>query len=365
VFTQNDFKITDIFSLTGGLRYTKEKLFQNNASWAFNQNFPSDSLNPSAAPGRVYQCLYGPLGPTAPPVAGRPIGVTYQSDPRACALPQRAKFDGWSYLASANAQWTPEILTYAKISKGFRGGALQLRLPSAAPAQPEIGKDIEVGFKGDFLDRRLRANLAWFRTNYSNQQFSFLVILPSGARTTQLFNAATSKFQGWEAEVQARPIEHFTLSGNVSHISAKYKSFPNFPSAAFGTIDASGFPLEIPKWTYNVSARYDVDLGPGNLALQADYSDQSNSPLTRATEQPVLPDALEHALRRNPGLLSARIDYDLHEMGLKLSVFGTNLTNEKYAANGLAQGTNGGITTGIVREPRVYGVALRYTFGEE
>ena len=87
--------------------------------------------------------------------------------------------------------------------------------------------------------------------------------------------------------------------------------------------------------------------------------------LTRATEQPVLPDALERFLRHNPALVSARIDYDLHEMGLKLSVFGAHLTNEKYAANGLAQGTNGGITTGIVREPRVYGVALRYTFGEE
>jgi hypothetical protein len=55
----------------------------------------------------------------------------------------------------------------------------------------------------------------------------------------------------------------------------------------------------------------------------------------------------------------------LKGVGLRVSVFGTNLTNEKYAINGLAQGVNGGITTGIVREPRVYGVGLRYAFGVE
>jgi len=367
VFTQNDFKINDIFSITGGLRYTKEKLFMNNASWAFNQNFPS-AVNPSAAAGRVYQCLYGALGPSGVADQFGPARLaTYQSDYRACGLEQRATYDGWSYMASANAQWTPDILTYVKYSKGFRGGALQLRLPQAPAAGPETAKEIEVGLKADFLDRRLRANLAWYRTNYSNQQFSFLVILPSGARTTQLFNAASSKYQGWEAEFTARPLSGLTLNANVSHLSSKYKSFPNFPSAAFGTIDAAGLRPESsgPAWNYNFSARYELDLGTGRLGLQADYADQSDIALNRTNEQPLVPDEIEKALRHNPGLLSARLDYDLADMGLRLSVFGTNLTNEKYAGYGLAQGTNGGITTGIVREPRVYGVALRYTFGEE
>jgi iron complex outermembrane recepter protein len=370
VFTQNDIKFTDIFSVTAGLRYTKEKLFQNNASWAFNQNFPS-AVNPSAAPGRVYQCLYGLLGPSGVADEFGPARLaTYQSDPRACALPQRAKFDGWSYMVSGNAQWTPDILTYVKYSKGFRGGALQLRLPQAAPAEPEIAKEIEIGIKGDFFDHRLRANLAAYKTNYSNQQFSFLVILPSGARTTQLFNAASARYKGWELELQARPLSGLTVSGNVGYLDAKYKSFPNFPSSSFGTIDAAGFRVENinggpAKWTYNVSARYDVEMGPGVLGLQADYSDQSDTPLTRATEIPAVPDAIERFLRHNPGLLSARIDYDLADAGVRLSVFGTNLTNEKYAGNGLAAGTNGGITSGIVREPRVYGVALRYAFGGE
>jgi iron complex outermembrane receptor protein len=216
----------------------------------------------------------------------------------------------------------------------------------------------------------LRANFAYYRTNYSNQQFSFLVILPSGARTTQLFNAASARYRGWELELQARPISGLSLNGSVSHLSAKYKSFPNFPSASFGAIDASGLQVENinggpSRWTYNVGGRYDIDVGSGVLGLQVDYSDQSDTPLTRATEIPVVPDAIEKFLRHNPGLLSARIDYDLKDMGLRLSVFGTNLTNEKYAGNGLGAGTSGGITTGIVREPRVYGVGLRYSFGAE
>ena len=367
VFTQNDIKFTDIFSATLGLRYTKEKLFMNNASWAFNQNFPA-ALNPSAGAGKVYQCLYGPLGPTGAPDQYGPARLaTYQTDPKACSLLQRASFNGTSYMASLNAQWTPDILTYAKISKGFRGGALQLRLPSAAAAGPETGKDYEVGLKADFLDRRLRTNIAWFRTDYTNQQFSFLVILPSGARTTQLFNAASSKYQGWEAEVMARPMSGLSLSANISYLDAKYIRFPGFPSAARGNIDAAGLRPESagPKWNYSFSTRYEVDAGAGKLGIQADYANQSNIPLNATNEQPLLPDALERSMRVNPGLLSGRIDYDLADMGLRLSVFGTNLTNEKYAGLGLAQGVNGGITTGIVREPRVFGVAVRYSFGNE
>ncbi len=367
VFTQDDIKFTDIFSATVGLRYTKEKLFMNNASWAFNQNFPSDTANPSAGAGKVYQCLYGPLGPSGPPVGGRPIGVTYQSDYKACSLIQKASFHGTSYMLSLNAQWTPDILTYAKISKGFRGGALQLRLPSAAPAGPETGKDYEIGLKADFLEHRLRANIAAFRTNYSNQQFSFLVILPSGARTTQLFNAASSVYKGWEAEFTARPMSGLTLGSNISYLDAKYKKFPGFPSAAFGNIDAAGLTPESsgPKWNYSFSARYEVAMGSGKLGLQGDYSNQSDVALNRTNEQPAVPDPIEKSLRHLPGLVNARIDYSLADSGVKLSVFGTNLTNEKYAGFGLAQGVNGGITTGIVREPRVYGVAVRYAFGGE
>src|SRR5690606_34027407 len=115
-----------------------------------------------------------------------------------CALDKSAKFSGTSYLASLNFQMTPDHLLYFKTARGFRGGALQGRDADAPAVAPETATDYEIGFKGDFFDKRLRTNVAIYQTNYTNKQEQQITTNSVGAATTILRNAAEARIRGAE-----------------------------------------------------------------------------------------------------------------------------------------------------------------------
>ena len=371
VFTQNDIKFTDQLSVTLGARYTEEKLSQNVAAWNYNQNFQSAALPNLSGPGRNFQCTFGPnAASTVTDAFGGPRPINFQSTLEACAVNQKAKFHGTSYLASVNYKLTPDTLLYAKLSKGFRGGALQQRAPYVAPVEPETAKDFEVGLKSEFFDRRVLLNLAAYRTNYTNQQQTGIEFVPgTTTRTTVLRNASEARYQGFEAEWQLRPFEGFSAYGNFGYLDAEYRKWPNAPVAlgnpAPATINAAGIDIEIPKYTGNVGARYELDLGPGRAGLQADLNFFSHTPLTALSNEAAVPDSYEKFVRKGRDLLSARIDYNMPQIGLQLALWATNLTDRHYQTANIVSTANGGLFEGLTREPRMYGITIRKSFGNE
>ena len=341
VFTQNDFKFNDMFSVTAGLRYTEERLEQDVAAFLYN-------ITTSPFPAR-YFCLAGPTL------------HTFQATEAGCTLSQKEKSSGTSYLLSANFQVTPSILVYLKTSKGFRGGALQVRAPDFPPAAPEKAEDYEIGLKSDWFDHRLRANLAAYQTDYKNKQETSIVIL-NGIQSTPIVNAATARIKGVEGEFTAAPIEGLTLTASFDYLDGKYRRFPN-AIGPVGIVDASGDAFTNPKWAYNIGGRYAFPVGPGELAVQANYAWRDKIRTTLLNNDPRLDPALAREWRKSIGLLNGSIDYTLPDKGLTLTVFATNLTNKKYQTYALTLPNYG--FTGITQEPRMYGISIRKTFGQE
>ncbi|MDB5445264.1 MAG: hypothetical protein JWQ97_581 [Phenylobacterium sp.] len=348
LFTQNDFKFNDVFSITAGGRYTEERLNQDVA-------FSLHSLTPSAP---VFICQAGPNKGTA------------TVNESACAVHQSAKFSGTSYLLSFNFQFTPGTLFYVKTARGFRGGALQVRAPDLPAAAPEIATDYEIGLKTDLFDRRLRANLAVFQTNYDNKQET-AIITQNGVQFTPILNAASARIRGFEGEFTAAPIRGLTLNANFGYLDTQYLSYPN-ALTRFGTVvDASGLPFgatfSAPKWTYNLGGRYVMDLGPGQVGVSANYAWTGKTAVTPLNRDPALPQSLIDEFAAAHGLLNASLDYTLADQGLTFSVFATNLTNETYRNYALTFAGAPfpyGVTT-TTQEPRMWGVSVRKTFGAE
>lgn len=340
VFGQQDIRITDRLSTTLGARYTVERLGQNLAAWSYFTGL-----------GR-YLCAAGSM-------AGQ-----LQENPERCAVASSARFSGTSYLASLNLQARPQVLVYARTSRGFRGGALQAREAEAPPAAPETATDYELGLKGDFFDGRLRANLAAYQTNYRNKQESVLFTNRTGALATILQNAARVRIRGAEAELTFRPVDGLTLFFNGGAIHAVYVSFPGAQTPE-GVRDLSGMRLGLPKYKFDLGGRYQAALGPGVLALQADYHAYSRFPqILPATLTPSLRDLAEE-FGRGHALVNARIEYSLPDRGVTFSVFGTNLTDERYQFGGSGGPVTSGVYTGLTQEPRMFGVSVRATFGDE
>jgi len=349
-FTQNDFQITSQLSVTAGYRYTKEK---RELTSALRRYDPFNNL---------WRCGHPSLAGLITPLES------------ACfvKLPQDSD-SGASYLLSLNYKPSSDILLYARTARGFRGGGFQLRTPTAPNFAPEVAEDIEVGLKADFFDRRLRANLAAYRTNYKNKQESQIVAVPIQGNATIITNAAQARIRGFEAELFAKPVAALSLRAAVSYIHGEYKKYPGALRYAGGTpIDASGERFAYPPWTVSMTARYEVPVGPGDLGLQADWSWTDHARPPPRLVDPAIPTALTDSFvsqgpggRNDLGLLNLRIDYALEDKGLTFSVFATNALDKHYQAPAIAQPNTGGIAQGITGEPRMWGIAVRKTFGGE
>ena len=70
-----------------------------------------------------------------------------------------------------NYEFSPseQLMYFASISTGFKSGHIQ---DAGNSVEPETVTNFELGFKSQYLDNSLRLNVALFRANYHNLQFS-------------------------------------------------------------------------------------------------------------------------------------------------------------------------------------------------
>jgi outer membrane receptor protein involved in Fe transport len=108
-----------------------------------------------------------------------------------------------------------------------------------------------------------------------------------------------------------------------------------------------------------------MEVGPGMLSFQADYAFVDDIPITPLNVEPRIPRALQEEFYDGHGLLNARVEYELADMGLTVGLFATNLTDEEYQTMSIAAGNAGNIQNGLTQEPLMWGVSLRKRFGEE
>jgi iron complex outermembrane receptor protein len=338
LFAQTTYHVTDALSLTAGGRYTKEKkslIARNrfyNGAGGFNCNIPNDPV--------------------------------IKPDPNVCEGYFSSTFDGWSWLFSADYKLNDGALVYAKTSRSFRGGGQNLRgttdPTSFTPFAPEFAQDYEIGVKADFLDNRVRLNLAGYITDYSDIQRSVIKSTPQGGIVTLLQNAAKGIIKGVEFEATAVPTDGLTLKGSLALTDAKYKEFTDINPLTGLPRDRSAEPFVIPKWTYSVGARYDVPVGDNTLGFQVDWYYQSGINFLPSKNAAI---PANTGFQNGYGLLNARIDFQIEAWNLEIAVYGKNLTNEKYLVDAV-DFTNSALShaSGVIGEPRIWGIQFKKRF---
>lgn len=346
LFTQVSARMTDWLSFTGGLRYSEDRKALELRSTAAG----NCSLSAGTPPVRL---------PNS-----------------ACLVSQRRKDSAVSYLASVEVKLAPDVLTYAKTSRGYRAGGFNLRGTTPAtygPFSPEMVTDYEIGLKSEFLDRRLRFNISAFHSNYTDIQRGVLVPNGIGGVATSTINAGKARINGLEAELSARPVDGLLLSGTLGITDAKYKEFNSacptpYPTTAAvpcvgGVFSRANEDFErVPPVTWSAAASYSHPVPLGSASIRADYSHQG--PTQQAGLTQTLTPALAGFVRQGSyGLLNARISWDIAEPDISLAVYGRNLTQEKYF-NYQLDLVNGGLghIVGNTGLPRQYGIEATFRF---
>jgi len=285
-------------------------------------------------------------------------------------LRQADTWKNFSYNASASYQWTPQIMTFARVSTAYKTGGYN---PGAlAPSYaPEHAMVIEGGFKADLFDRHVRLNATAFRTRYTDKQINRYVIDPlRGISTTIITNDATVDYRGFEAALTVIPASGFQIEANLGHVDPKYTRYPytfltpGGPAGATTTIDVSkeAHAPQASRWTYNIGASYSAPVGIGELGLRVNYAYKSPRyyfSLDRDYARNLLVRGnATHTLNANISLADVNLGVGAR---VKLEAWATNLLDEDQKVGGVDFGALG-FGTNVFLRGRAFGAAASTTF---
>ena len=334
-YGEADYDITDRLTLTLGARYTYDK----------KTSIVND--------GPIF--LYGTLE------EANPIQVIQPTLAGGQIVMDEPVSEDWSKFTprvSLRYDFTDDLMGYVLWSRGYRGGGFNGRPATigaaTVPYDPETLDNYEAGFKSEFAGGRVRLNGAVFLMKYKDMQQDLDVPAPgtSTGRENRTINASSAEFFGVELDLTAQVTQNLRVNGNLGYLDAKYEEF-------FGDIYSTGTPIDAtfldirraPKWTWNVGATYEVELGPDMDAwVTGDVHYIGPHEIT----------FLNNPNLRNGGqyLIDASVNVKWNET--TLSVFGKNLANEKGWTIGYD--VQGVWSYGAPRPRRSWGVALTQTF---
>lgn len=272
--------------------------------------------------------------------------------------PLNTESDSWDAITGRigfEYRWAENMMTYVSAARGFKSGGINGESRSLAdfqPFDPEFIWTYETGFKSDLIDDRLRLNTALFYSDYKNIQFRVFRADPdTGLFITYVDNAAAARLMGFEFDLTAIPAPGLELNLGLGFIDAEYRDIDPDNS----DITSATKLVETPKWTVNLSGEYLKSLGDwGDIIGRLDYvykakinHDVANNPI---------------ALQGAYGLFNGRLTFENADGNWSISVFGTNLTDERYILAGIDFTKSLGFADIQYARPREWGISFRYSF---
>jgi len=312
IYADGTIDFSDMYTLYGGLRYTKDK----------------GRLNDYAVEGFI-----------------SPTNLEYNDGDVTGRLGLRVKL-------------SPDFMVFGQFARGYRssafnGGALT-NPDDLTIAEPEQLDSYELGIKSQFFDRNVTFNASAFYYDFTDQQFTNV----AGLADQQLVNAGSSKITGIEMELVAMLSDEFTFNLGLGVIDSEYRTL-NLKSVDESgnevTLDLSGNELsEAPKYTLNFGADYFLSLGDiGDLTFNASATHVASQFYTANNSTLASGDSYWD--------VGMRIAYIDPEGRFEVSLFGKNLTDNDESAGIVLDATSQTRFT-TVPYPRRFGIQVSTSF---
>ncbi len=325
-FGHLELHLTDRLDLIGGLRYTDDK-----KTYRYGR-LNLDGTEPSGAfftPNFLVAGLHNLQG--------------------------EFKGDRVDYRIGANYDLTDDLMVYAQVSTGFKGGGINPR-PSAVDQVlsfgPETVTTFEGGFKSQLLDRRVRLNGAVFLNDYTDIQLVRYQCPDSVVLSCSVpSNAGNAEIFGFELEAFAEPVDGLTFDGSLGYLDFDYTEITN--PATLVTEDMIA-PF-ISKWQLSAGMQYEAELSGGaTITPRLDWSYRSD----------FFYNSINNDFNKIEGysLFNGRIAYTSADELWTLSANVTNIFDKFYYTGKSENIGSFGVVTGNPGRPREWSVTLRREF---
>ncbi|MDP9056216.1 MAG: TonB-dependent receptor [Pseudomonadota bacterium] len=383
VFAQVDFKPIKRVTLTAGIDYTHDgKYFSTNVH--SSDVFSGINLN---AIGALAVRAGAPQAVAAQLLALKALQIfpPFLNVPNAVES-GRTEDGDISWTARANFDATDRIKLYADVSTGFKASSINLSRDSrpalsdaaaiAAAGLGQVNQSYGTRFAGPehsmLFEGGMKAhwgiatlNLAIFRQSIKGFQSNLF-----NGTGFVLLNAQKESVNGFEFEGVINPVAELTLSQSLTYLRPKYDQFSN---SSFGDISGST-PAGIPPLSFTAAATWDHPFANGDHGiLRGDWHYESQTqiadglpseitvnPVSGAVDYQAAIDAAR-AFKRTVSEFDGSLTYHLHS-GLEVSVWGRNLTDDRYITVIFNSPAQPGSVSGYPNQPRTYGVSALYKF---
>ena len=365
LYLDGSYDISDRLTVSAGIRYTEDE-----------KDFERYNLGTASNPVSNIMTLEQFQDPFTNPFPESSFGNVQKLSNTWDAVTYRLAFD---------YQVSDDIMVYGSYATGFVAGGFSETCGSEFSCQPydsEENQNAEIGLKSDLMDGALRLNLAAFHTQYENLQRDTVVTFIDAAGNTFQETVAVNEGQttamGFEAEFQWAVDANLRIDGNLGWLDHEYDQYSpginptdlGLPAGAPIESDLSGLGVPFsPEFNYNLAATYFQDLRSGGTLtynVSVNYQDETQTSPFPANAQGL--DGSGQLIIKQKGntqmeertLVNAYITYNAADNGIEMSLYGKNLTDERYrvAANPVATLWN------FTRHgaPREVGIQIGYSF---
>ena len=257
-------------------------------------------------------------------------------------------------------------IVYGTFASGFKSGGFNHPLRVGAVIEPETIDMIEVGYKADLTDS-LRLTSALFVYSYKDLQVTKAAGDNASVSTE---NATDSDIRGLDVDLTWAATDNLTFKINAEYLDTEYKDYetagraPNTVLTGDPTAIGYGFVffnakgeemLRSPKLAVYAAVQYysSISIGgrEGNLSLNMNYAWKDDYVFDFEV------DPLIDVTQDAHGILNTRATLTVDNM--TFSVWGKNLTDEKYFFDKVVAATN---NRGNYGHPRTFGVDFAYRF---
>ncbi len=327
VYGQGSYDITDQLKFTLGARYSVEKKDGDVDAYRYDPTSvaPGDYIGRDQVVPNAFVTL--------PPIL---VNKTWKD---------------WGGKVGLDYKINPDALLYASISRGFKGGGINIGAQQVFSGfdnfsvNPEYLVSYEVGAKTSWLDKRLRANIAFFLSKYTDQQ-----VFQGVEGNPILTNAGKSTIKGGEFELNWSPDETWLFNAGVGYTHARFDEFMAGPELDY----AGNKLLSSPELTLSGLARKQFKIGDNILGFQVDFIhlssqefDVSNDPRFREPARTIF---------------NTRGSYDFGpNLQYSIELWGKNIFSKKYCSDRVDITVFGFISC-TPSEPASYGATMRYRF---
>ena len=323
-FANADWAISDQLKLSGGVRYSDDKLDFKGCS-ADNDGNTAPVWNTGVA--AIVAARTG--RPFSNPGIGTNQCLTYKADFSGPAGLVNSQLKQDNVSGRLALTWTPNsrTLAYASVSRGYKSGAFPVVAANVetqlVPARQEKVTAYEAGIKLGLFNRLVQFNAAGFFYDYRDKQVFGEILDPIFVSLTRIVNVPKSEVYGAETDITISPSRELLFKFGASYTHTKVTEFNGFNR--FGQAQdfaGSAFPFT-PKYQLNALVSYDMPIND-NLAVQFGANGNYQGKTVGSLDEDPVFDVKAYTV------VNANIALHRQDDRWSIGLYARNLFNENY-----------------------------------